>query len=163
MLKSAAWLNESHTLGSCDRASWAKYEERKPTRCNNYMFIINFCPNMFRASLCPSSGEQRPCYCIWWVVLVLLDVVGSGCGALLCRMWALWRFLFNQKPSQLRDISQRQIRCDTKQKQLLLFDCFVSRICLLTRYAVLIHLATVLALLPTCQLTSPLIKFTVHT
>jgi len=25
------------------------------------MFIINFCLNMFRASLCPSSGEQRPC------------------------------------------------------------------------------------------------------
>jgi hypothetical protein len=48
---------------------------------------------MFRASLCPSSGEQRPCYCIWCVVLVLLDVVGSGCGALPCRMWALWRFL----------------------------------------------------------------------
>jgi hypothetical protein len=36
---------------------------------------------MFQASLCPSSGEQRPCYCIWCVVLVLLDVVGSGCGA----------------------------------------------------------------------------------
>ena len=50
---------------------------------------------MFRASLCPSSGEQRPCYCIWCVVLVLLDVVGSGCGALSCRMWSLWRFLFN--------------------------------------------------------------------
>jgi len=26
---------------------------------------------MFRASLCPSSGEQRPCYWIWCVVLVL--------------------------------------------------------------------------------------------
>ena len=26
----------------------------------------------------PSSGEQRPCYCIWCVVLVLLDVVGSA-------------------------------------------------------------------------------------
>jgi len=37
--------------------------------------------NMFRASLCPSSGEQRPRYCIWYIVLVLLDVVGSGCGA----------------------------------------------------------------------------------
>ena len=24
-----------HALGSCDRASWAKYEERRPTRCNN--------------------------------------------------------------------------------------------------------------------------------
>jgi len=42
------------------------------------MCIINFCLNMFRASLCSSSGEQRPCYCIWCVVLVLLDVVGSN-------------------------------------------------------------------------------------
>ena len=41
---------------------------------------------MFRASLCPSSGEQRPCYCIWCTDLVLLDAVGSGCGALSCRM-----------------------------------------------------------------------------
>jgi hypothetical protein len=57
------------------------------------MFIINFCLNMFRASLCPSSGEQRPCYCICCIVLVLLDVVGSGCGALACRMWALWQFM----------------------------------------------------------------------
>jgi hypothetical protein len=47
------------------------------------MFVINFCLNMFRASLCPSSGEQRPCYCIWCTALVLLDVVGSSCGALL--------------------------------------------------------------------------------
>ena len=37
------------------------WRERKPTRCNNQMFIINFCLNMFRASSCPSSGEQRPC------------------------------------------------------------------------------------------------------
>ena len=44
------------------------------------MFVINFCLNMFRTSLCPSSGEQMPCYCIWCVVLVLLAVVGSGCG-----------------------------------------------------------------------------------
>jgi len=49
---------------------WAKnvevnvWRERKPTRCNNQIFIINFCLIMFRASLCPSSGEQRPCYCI---------------------------------------------------------------------------------------------------
>ena len=44
---------------------------------------------MFRASLCPSSGEQRPCYCICRVVLFLLDGIGSGCGALRCRMRAL--------------------------------------------------------------------------
>ena len=33
------------------------------------MFIINYCLNMFRASLCPSSGEQRPCYCIWCILV----------------------------------------------------------------------------------------------
>ena len=38
------------------------------------MFIINFYLNMFRASFCPSSGEQRTRYCIWRIVLVLLDV-----------------------------------------------------------------------------------------
>ena len=45
---------------------------------------------MFRASLCPSSGEQDVCYCTWCAALVLLDVVGSGCGALRCRVRALW-------------------------------------------------------------------------
>ena len=29
------------------------------------------------------------CYCIWCTALVLLDVVGSGCGVLRCRMRAL--------------------------------------------------------------------------
>ena len=41
---------------------------------------------MFRASLCPSSGEQGVCYCTWCAALVLLDVVGSGCWALRCRV-----------------------------------------------------------------------------
>jgi len=45
--------------------------------------------NMFRASLCPSSGEQDVCYCTWCAALVLLDLVGSGCGALRCRVRAL--------------------------------------------------------------------------
>ena len=44
------------------------------------MFIINFCLNMFRSSLCPSSGEQRPCvtafgvlrwFCWMWLVAVV--------------------------------------------------------------------------------------------
>jgi len=51
--------------------------------------------NMFRASLCPSSGNQDVCYCMWCAALVLLDVVGSGCGALCCRLRALWRLLFD--------------------------------------------------------------------
>jgi len=65
------------------------WRERKSTRCNNQIFIINFCLNMFRAALCPSSEEQRPCYCIRCTELVLLDVVVSGCGALRCRMRAV--------------------------------------------------------------------------
>ena len=52
-------------------------EREKPTRFNNQMFIINCCLNMFRASLWPSSGEQRPCYCIWCTALVLL----ASCNA----------------------------------------------------------------------------------
>jgi len=53
------------------------------------MFIINTFLNMFRASLCPSSGEQDVCYCTWCAALVLIDVVGSGCGALRCGVRAL--------------------------------------------------------------------------
>jgi len=63
------------------------WRERKPTRCNNQMFIINFCHNMFQASLCPSSGEQRPCvtacgvlrwFCWMWLVAVVGHCV-VGC------------------------------------------------------------------------------------
>ena len=50
---------------------------------------------MFRASLCPSSGEQDVCYCMCCAALLLLDVVGSGCGALPCGVRALWRLLFD--------------------------------------------------------------------
>ena len=40
--------------------------------------------NMIRVSLCPSSGDQIVCYCTWCAALFLLDLVGSGCGALRC-------------------------------------------------------------------------------
>jgi len=76
------------TVNLSHSAVWRERErERKPTRCNNQMFIINFCLNMFRVSLCPSSGEQRPCItacvvlrCLCWMWLVA--VVGRcvvGC------------------------------------------------------------------------------------
>ena len=65
---------------------------------------------MIRASLCPSSGELDVCYCMCCAALVLLDVVGSGFGALrcgcehcegycstvlCCRVRAVWRLLFD--------------------------------------------------------------------
>ena len=68
------YVTSSETWGELS-VGW---RERKPTSYNNHMFIINFCLDMFRASLCPSSGEQRPCYCIWCTVLFLLDVAGSA-------------------------------------------------------------------------------------
>ena len=63
------------------------WRERKPTRCNNQMFIINFCLNMFRALLCPSSGKQKLCvtacdilrwFCWMWLVVVVWRCV-VGC------------------------------------------------------------------------------------
>ena len=35
------------------------------------------------------SRTKTVCYCMWCAALVLLDVVGSGCGALRCRVRAL--------------------------------------------------------------------------
>ena len=37
------------------------------------------------------------CYCMWCAALVPLDVVGSGCGALRCKVRALWRLLFDSR------------------------------------------------------------------
>ena len=67
------------------------------------MFIINFCLNMFRASLCPSSGDQRPCYCIWcilvWFCWMWLVAVVGRC---LVRC-ALWRFLFKHVETEVNN------------------------------------------------------------
>ena len=77
------------TLGVLQRCQY--YEEREKTnKMQQSDVYYKNCLNMFRASLWPSSGEQRPvCYCKWCAALVLLDVVGSGCGALRCRVRAL--------------------------------------------------------------------------
>jgi len=64
-------------LWPCIASKLWRERERKPTRCNSQMYIINFCLNMFRPSLCPSSGEQWPCvtaygvlrwFCWMWLV-----------------------------------------------------------------------------------------------
>jgi len=31
------------------------------------MLIVDYSLDMFRASLCPSSGEKTTCYCIWGI------------------------------------------------------------------------------------------------
>jgi len=68
-------------LGFCDRASGANCEMREKTNKMQQLDVyFQHCLNMFRAS----SGEKDVCYCMWCAALVLLDVVGSGCGALPC-------------------------------------------------------------------------------
>ena len=82
------------SLGFCDRASWANCEVReKINKIQQLDVYYQYFLNMFRAPICPSSGEQDVCYCTLWAALVLLDVVGRGCGALRCGVRALWRLL----------------------------------------------------------------------
>jgi len=68
--------------------------------CQLWMLIIDNSLDMFRASLCLSSGEKTTFYCIW---SICAGSVGCGrfryCGATL-RVWSLWRLLFEQQPSQ---------------------------------------------------------------
>ena len=76
-------------LGLCDRTSWANCEEREKTnKMQQSDVYYQHCLNMFRASLCPSSGEQRPCvtacgmlrwFCWMWLVAVVGRCV-VGCS-----------------------------------------------------------------------------------
>jgi len=66
------------------------YEERKPTRCNNINDLLSIvdvdylhCLNMFRASLCPSSGERPRLTACGVYLLAVLDV--AGCGTVVLR------------------------------------------------------------------------------
>jgi dolichol kinase len=79
-----ATIQSFRFLCPCIVSNVWREREKKPTRCNNQMFIINFCLNMFRASLCPSSREQRPCVTAYGVLSWF-----CCCGALRCRMRAL--------------------------------------------------------------------------
>ena len=78
--------HKSYVLDCCDRASWEKCEERENQQdATITFFIIKFCLNMFRASLCPSSGEQRPCVTAcgvlrWFCWMWLVAVVGTQCS-----------------------------------------------------------------------------------
>ena len=53
------------------------------------MFIINLSQHVSGIIMPIFRRTKTVCYCIWCTVLVLLDVVGSGCGALRCRMRAV--------------------------------------------------------------------------
>ena len=90
--------DEISALGFCNRASWANFEVRGKTNKMQHLEVYyEQIFNMFRASLCPSSGDQDVCYCTWCAALLLVDVVASGCEALCCRVWALWRLMLNIK------------------------------------------------------------------
>jgi len=43
--------------------------------CQFQILIIGYSLDMFRASLCPSSGEKTTCYCIWSIFAVSVGCV----------------------------------------------------------------------------------------
>ena len=53
------------------------------------------------------------CYCMWCAALVLLDVVGSGCGALRCRVRALLA-------------SYKHVETEVDNKHLIVVSCWFS-------------------------------------
>jgi len=63
--------------------------------CQFQMLIIDYCLDMFLASLCPSSGEKTTCYCIWGIFAVTREDVdisrvvfmGLVCGLI---SWGYW-------------------------------------------------------------------------
>jgi len=58
MLESVVVREILQALGFCDRASWANCEEREKTnKMQQSDVYYQHCLNMFRALLCPSSGE----------------------------------------------------------------------------------------------------------
>ena len=46
--------------------------------CQFQMLIIDYSLDMFRASLCPLSGEKTTCYCMWGIFAgsVYMDWIG---------------------------------------------------------------------------------------
>jgi len=89
---------------SADRASWAKREERIPTRCKNidnllsipdvdYWLLSRHVSGIFM----PIIRPRVTAYGFW---LVVLDVTGCGAVVLRCRVWALWRLQLELQPSQ---------------------------------------------------------------
>jgi len=63
--------------------------------CQFQILIIDYSLDMFRASLCPSSGENTTCYCIWGIFAVTREDAdnsrivfwGIVCGLI---SWGYW-------------------------------------------------------------------------
>ena len=100
-----SFTNKMYVLCSCDRASWAKHEERIPTRCNNindllsipdvdYWLLSRHVSGIFM----PIVRRKDHVLLHMGFLLVVLDVAGCGVVVLRCRVWALWRLLFEQQP-----------------------------------------------------------------
>ena len=70
----------------CDRASWAKYEggEKNQHDATIRCLLLTSVSTCFGHHYAHLQENKDPCYCIWCTALVLLDVVGSGCGASNC-------------------------------------------------------------------------------
>ena len=67
------------------------------------MFIINHVSTCFGYHYAHLQENKDLCYCMRCAALVLLDVVGSGCGALRCRV----RILQRSAPQPLPTTSSR--------------------------------------------------------
>ena len=75
-LPSTQLLNSTGSSGFCDRASWANCEVREKTNKMQQLDVYyQHFLNMFRASLCPSSGEQDVCYCNIRRVLLKMGII----------------------------------------------------------------------------------------
>jgi len=87
----------SVVLGSCDRASWAKCEDRENQQDATIRCLLSTSVSTcFGHHYAHFQENKDLCYCMRCAAMVLLDVVGSCCGALRCRVRALWRLLFEQ-------------------------------------------------------------------
>jgi hypothetical protein len=82
------------SVSTCFRHHYAHLQENKgPVTafgvlfwfCWMWLVAVSTCFGHHYAHLQENKGLVT-CYCIWCIALVLLDVVGSGCGALSCRM-----------------------------------------------------------------------------
>jgi hypothetical protein len=74
------------SLGSCDNVSRAKFEERKPNKMQQLDVYYYFLSQHVTGIIMPIFSRTNALLLhLVYIGLVLLDVFGSGCGALSCR------------------------------------------------------------------------------